>query len=135
MTALLMLSLLMGGATDSVSAAPAVQTGYASRYDPGVIEGVIGRRFEHGWWPVTPPYDWYTTRGAAATHDCGEVGRVVHMRPAGATRWERIFIADCAGRDSHTWMLDNRIAVELDYATFTRWAATYGRPLAVEVRR
>lgn len=138
MTALLLVALLVGSATGSVSAAhrlPTVQTGYASRYDPGVLEGVIGRRFENDWWPLIPPRDWYTAHGAAATADCGEVGSVVEMRPVGATRWERIFIADCAGRDSHTWMLDNRIVAELDSATFARWAAAWGRPLAVEVRR
>ena len=111
------------------------QDGYASRYDPGVLEGVVGLRWQNDWWRVTPPADWYTVSGYAATTDCGEVGAVVEMRPVGSDRWERILVADCAGRDSHWWMLDNRIAAELDYETFTRWAAAYGVPLAIEVRR
>lgn len=46
-----------------------------------------------------------------------------------------MLVADCAGADGTLdWMLANNIVAELDYSLFTRWAAEYGRPLAVEMR-
>lgn len=110
------------------------QTGYASRYDPGVFEGVVAHRFANNWWRNTPPADWQTVAGYAATTDCAQVGQVALMRPVGATAWERVLVADCVG-DIQTldWMLDNGIVAELDYNLFTRWSAAYGVPLAVEV--
>ncbi len=113
---------------------PAVR-GYASRYDPGVFEGVVDLRWRHGWWRNMPPYDWTTVAGYAATTDCDQVGTVVLMRPVGASRWERVLVADCMGDiETMYWMIDNNIAAELDYALFTRWAAEYGLPLEIEMR-
>ena len=110
-------------------------TGYASRYDPGVFEAVVAHRNEQGWWRNTPPSDWTTVAGYAATTDCDQVGKVVLMRPVGAATWERVLVGDCVG-DAQTmdWMLDNNIVAELDYGLFTRWASEYGLPLAVEMR-
>lgn len=57
------------------------------------------------------------------------------MRPAGATTWERVLVADCPGDGSTLdWMLANNIAVELDYNLFTRWADGHGVPLEIEMR-
>ena len=111
------------------------QTGYVSRSDPGVFEGVVAHRFANGWWRNTPPDDWQTVAGYAATTDCDQVGKVVLMRPVGAETWERVLVGDCVG-DVQTlnWMLDNNIVAELDYELFTRWASAYGVPLAVEMR-
>lgn len=110
-------------------------TGFASRYDPGVFEAVVAHRFDNGWWRNEPPPDWDRVAGYAATTDCGQVGKVVLMRPVGATTWERVLVADCAGADGTLdWMLANNIVAELDYSLFTRWAAEYGLPLAVEMR-
>ena len=139
MTALLPLVALLGFVTppalDAAARAGVPEQGYASRYDPQVLEGVVGLRWQNDWWRVTPPADWYTVSGYAATTDCGEVGAVVEMRPVGSDSWERILVADCAGRDSHQWMLENQIVAELDYGTFIRWAGEWGVPLAIEVRR
>ena len=109
-------------------------TGYASRYDPGVFEEVVNYRDINGWWRNVPPVDRHLVAGYAATSDCGQVGKVVYMRPVGSSVWERVLVADCAGRDSHQWMLDNSIVAELDYNLFTRWAGIHGLPLAVEMR-
>jgi len=110
-------------------------TGYASRYDPGVFEGVVDLRFRENWWRNQPPHDWTTVAGYAATTDCDQVGTVILMRPVGARRWERVLIADCSGPDgTMDWMLSNRIVAELDYSLFTRWAAEYGLPLEIEMR-
>ena len=110
-------------------------TGYASRYDPGVFETVVNHRFANGWWRNEPPADWNMVAGYAATTDCGQVGKVVLMRPAGATTWERVLVADCPGDGSTLdWMLANNIAVELDYNLFTRWADGHGVPLEIEMR-
>ena len=127
--ALLLTALLIAPETTPV-------TGYASRYAPGVFEGVVAHRFANGWWRNTPPSDWTTVAGYAATTDCNQVGKIVLMRPIGATRWERVLVADCAGNDGYTmdWMLQNNIIVELDYTLFTRWADAYGLPLAIEMR-
>lgn len=109
--------------------------GYASRYDPGVFEGVVDRRFREGWWRHQPPGDWYTVAGYAAVSDCALVGRVVLMRPVGATAWERVLVADCAGNDgTPDWMRENAILTELDYGLFMRWSDSYGVPLAIEMR-
>lgn len=135
MTALLPAVALILALVDAPAAPPEPLVGWASRYDPAVLEGVVARRFQMGWWRTPPPVDWYTVAGYAATADCAQVGHVVEMRPVGATRWERILVADCAGRDSWQWMVDNRIVAELDFATFGRWAAEWGVPLEVEVRR
>lgn len=117
----------------ALDAPPEPAAGWASAYAPGVMPDVVRYRLEHDLWRVPLAPDWYTVSGYAATADCDQVGAVVLMRPVGATRWERVLVADCAGRDSWQWMVDNRIAAELDAATWERWTAEHGRPLRVEV--
>jgi hypothetical protein len=119
----------------ALDAPPEPATGWASAYAPGVMDDTVRYRLEHDLWRVPLPADWYTVAGYAATADCAQVGQIVAMRPAGATQWSRILIADCAGPDSWTWMIDNRIVAELDAATWTRWTAEYGRPLLLEILR
>lgn len=110
-------------------------TGYASRYDEGVFEGVVAHRNANGWWRNPLPPDWTAVSGYAATSDCGQVGQVVLMRPVGAATWERLLVADCAGdMPTLNWLIDNNIIAELDYELFTRWASEYGLPLAIEMR-
>lgn len=130
MTRILPVALMMLSAV----APTAGVTGYASRYDPDVFEAVVDYRDINGWWRNAPPVDRHLVAGYAATSDCGQVGRVVYMRPVGSSVWERVLVADCAGRDSHQWMLDNNIVAELDYGLFTRWADIHGLPLAVEMK-
>lgn len=129
-----MTGLLLGLAL--LTSADETVTGYASAYAPGVFEGVVAHRHAQGWWRNAPPWDWYLVAGYAATNDCSQVGRVVHMRPAGATRWSRVLVADCAGDDgTPEWMHENDIVAELDATLWERWAARHGRPLAVEMRQ
>lgn len=110
-------------------------SGYASKYDPTVFETVVRHRFDNDWWRVPPPADWYMVEGYAATTDCAQVGRVVMLRPAGAVRWSRVLVADCAGDEaSLSWMLDNHILVELSHDLWRRWSEIWGAPLAVEMR-
>ena len=110
-------------------------TGYASRYDPGVFEAVVAHRFDNGWWRNEPPADWNMVAGYAATTDCGQVGKVVLMRPAGATTWERVLVADCAGDWETIEFFENgNIIAELDYTLFMRWSDEYGLPLEIEMR-
>lgn len=131
-----MTALITFGVTAVAGLSPTVspQYGYASHYAPAVFETVVAYRFANDWWRNTPPVDWYTVAGYAATTDCAQVGRVILMRPAGDTRWHHVLVADCAGDwDTLTWMLDNSIVVELDHDLWHRWAAVYGAPLAIEV--
>lgn len=112
-----------------------VVRGFASGYAPGVFEDVVTHRHAMDWWRNEPPMDWYVVAGYAATNDCSQVGQVVQMRPAGAARWSRVLVADCAGNDgTPQWMHANRIVAELDYGLWARWTAAYGRPLALEMR-
>jgi hypothetical protein len=113
----------------------APETGWASAYADGVMEGVVRHRFANDWWPVQPDRDWYTVAVYAATTDCREVGRIVLMRPVGMTQWQRALVADCGGNDSISWMLSNSIIAELDAGTFERWTTAHGRPLRIEVAR
>ena len=53
-----------------------METGFASAYAPGVMEGVVALRHEQDWWPVEPPADWYTVAGYVAAMDCSRVGEV-----------------------------------------------------------
>ncbi len=74
--------------------------GYASRYDPGVMEGVVNYRYETGYW-----------------------------RPVGGP-WVMALVADCAQRDdpiTQGFFTDNGIIMELDYETFTEGDENIGR--------
>ena len=136
MAALLALATLFlatgrGGATTERDA------GWASAYGPGVMEGVVAYRFEHGLWYVAPPGDWYTVAGYVATNDCRQVGqRVTLIDPAGKG-WP-VLVADCGGAEPEggaAWMTANNIVAELDWRLWERLTAAHGRPLAVELWR
>lgn len=111
-------------------------SGYASRYDEGVMEGVVAFRYDNGYWRVPPPpREEMPSLGAyIAVADCSLVGSVVEIRPAD-WEWILALVADCAGDDgTPQWMLTNNIIMELDYPTFMKWANEYGVPLEVEMR-
>lgn len=121
-------------ATLIVSQVAPTMRGYASRYDSGVMEGVVNYRYETGYWRTTPPENVSTISAYIAVADCAMVGRVVEVRPVGGP-WEMALVSDCAGADgTPEWMAVNNVVMELDYPTFTRWADAYGVPLEVEMR-
>jgi len=110
--------------------------GYASRYDSGVMEGVVNYRYETGYWRTPPPENVSDIAAYIAVQDCNAVGRVAEVRPVGGP-WVMALVADCAQRDdpiTQGFFTDNGIIMELDYETFTAWAAEYGLPLVVEMR-
>lgn len=116
---------------------PAPSRGFASAYAPGVMEEVVALRFENDWWPVTPPYDWYTAHGAIAVEDCRDVGRMAVLVGPGGEEY-RVLVADCGekgkpGEGGH-WMKQNHIVAELDWRLWARLTAQYGRPLEIEIR-
>lgn len=106
------------------------ERGYASAYAPGVMEGVVTRRFANDWWRVTPPIDWYTVHGYVAAMDCSRVGEVTALHVAG--RDYRVLIADCAGADGPPDRFSkDSIVVELDGRLWARLTAAHGTPLEV----
>lgn len=106
--------------------------GYASAYAPTVMEGVVRVRFANGWWPVTPPHDWYTVHGYVAAMDCRRVGEVTRLHVEG--RDYRVLIADCAGDDGPVDRFDlMNVVVELDADLWERLTQAHGRPLAVRL--
>lgn len=109
-------------------------TGLASQYSPGVMEQVVENRQRWDQLPATLP----PVAGHIAVEDCGALGEVWLLRPAGAEVWERFLVVDCAGpqlrEDGLTggeWMEENGIVVEVGYPTAERWG-TVGRGVMVE---
>lgn len=128
MTTILAASLLL------VSSAE-IESGYASKYDPGVFNHVVRHRLDNNWWRNPLPHNWYVVAGYAATNDCAQVGQVIEIRPANTSHWSRVLVGDCAGNDgTPEWMTTNNILVELDHDLYTRWVRQHGRPLAVELK-
>ena len=111
-----------------------LETGFASAYAPGVMEGVVRLRFDQDWWPVEPPPHWYKVAGYVAAMDCSRVGEVTTLRvPDG--RELPVLIADCAGDDGPPDRFSRLgIIVELDAGLWARLTTAHGTPLAVGLR-
>ncbi len=102
-------------------------TGLMSQYDPTVMERSVINNQANGHLPEEVPH----TDGFVALADCGEVGRIVFMRPLGNSNWESFLVADCASktdsqsdtdsRSGYEWMLTEGIIAEVDYQTALRW--------------
>jgi hypothetical protein len=110
--------------------------GWASAYDPGVMDATVAYRMDHGLWFTSPPHDWYTVAGYIAVNDCKRVGETATLIDPGGREW-RVLVADCAGDEpgaGAAWMTANNIIVELDAGLWQRLTATHGRPLRVELR-
>ena len=136
MAVVLSLALLL-----SQPAPPDIQTGWASQYAPDVMERVVANRLagccgRYGLPLELPPVDGYV-----AAREPGDIGRLVWLRPVGATAWERFLVVDCAGRgdrrvsdglSGHAWMTRYNVLVEVDYQTAVRWN-TVGRGIRVEL--
>lgn len=95
-----------------------IQEGWTSRYDPGVIEGVLQLHLTNGW---VDQADIPSYQGLMATADCGEWGRVVWAKPLDAPMWRKFLVADCAGPDAWHWMIENYIIAEVDFVTWIEW--------------
>lgn len=130
--ALLLLAVLV--APETAATVPMVETGYASAYDPGVMERVVMDRYRLDMWRNTPPRDWHDFDGYIASTDCDRVGQVTTLYgPDG--RAYSVLIADCMGDDATAaWMVDNNIIAELDGRLWAEMTAAHGRPLAVGLR-
>ena len=129
-----LLGTLLLVAPETVATTDSIETGYASAYAPGVMEGVVRLRFEQDWWRVEPPLHWYKVAGYVAAMDCSRVGEVTTMRvPDG--RELPVLIADCAGADGPAdrfARLD--IIAELDAGLWERLTAAHGTPLEIGLR-
>ena len=111
-----------------------IETGYASVYAPGVMDGVVALRHERDWWRVKPPHDWYTVAGYVAAMDCSRVGEVTTLHVPDGRRLP-VLIADCAGDDGPPDRFSRlNIIVELDWGLWERLTAVHGTPLAVGLR-
>lgn len=101
-----------------------LETGYASRYDPGVMEYVAAY---HG-------HDLAQYDGAIAALSCDWIGQEWYIRQPGG-EWYHVIVSDCAG-DGATfeWMRDNGILLELSYPLAVEFDAV-GGGVEVEVLR
>jgi hypothetical protein len=103
---------------------PEPDSGYVSKYSPGVFERAIGVRIENGYGHV--PADWQSYDGYWAGLDCAAAleGVTLYARPGAGYPWERLLYADCSGHQTTTdHFLRDGILGELDWATFERWHA------------
>lgn len=108
-------------------------TGWASAYDPGVMQTVVEYRLEADAWRVTPPHDWYMVAGYVAAMDCSRVGEIAYLVDPSGKR-HRVLIADCAGDDGPIDRFDrHNIIVELDAQLWARLTSRFGRPLRVSL--
>jgi hypothetical protein len=124
------------GVMVNVMLAAVAVAGWASAYDPGVMDATVAYRMEHGLWFTPPPHDWYQVAGYVAVNDCARVGEVATLVDPGGREW-RVLVADCGGAEVNggaAWMTTNNIVAELDAALWQRLTAAHGRPLAIEVR-
>lgn len=108
---------------------PSYFEGSLSRYDPGVMEGVLHWRHTNGIPAGFDPYGDYD--GYIAVIDCRNVGRVGWLTPTidGVTHEpRRVYVADCTspGRPAAVWMEENQIAAELDYEAWQAWGIVDG---------
>ena len=62
------------------------------------------------------------TDGYIAVLDCDELGNIWWVQnPQG--QWESMLVVDCAcpGDGTTEWMIENNVALEIDYQTALRW--------------
>lgn len=102
-----------------------IATGWASHYNPDIMESVVMVNYRHGNLPPhTAVFDTYV-----AVLDCDYVGSTILIRPAHTRQWTTALVSDCACAchpDTISWMQDNNIIVELDFPTALRWNAVGG---------
>ena len=119
---------------DRAATTPAIETGFASAYSPGVMERVVMDRYRLDMWRNEPPRDWHDVDGYIAAMDCGRVGQVTTLYgPDG--RAYSVLIADCAGADGEPDRFSNLgIIAELDANMWRQLTAAHGRPLKIGLR-
>ena len=117
----------------NVMLAAVAVAGWASAYDPGVMDATVAYRMDHGLWFTPPPHDWYQVAGYVAVNDCARVGEMATLIDPGGREW-RVLVADCAGNDGGSeFMTRNNIVAELDWVLWSRLTKTHGRPLQIEI--
>ena len=106
-----------------------IMSGWASQYDPGIMERTIRVQQHYGHLPERLP----SVDGYVAVEDCRRIGQTILARPLGAKRWDRLLITDCSGsKETSRWMLWNNILIEVDHLTAKRWK-TVGHGIRIEV--
>lgn len=129
-----LLALLLLLVPETARTTPVVETGFASAYAPGVMEGVIKLRFQEDIWRVQPPMDWYQSAGAIAVMDCSRVGEMATLFDPGGRAY-LVLIADCAGADGPPDRFSkHNIILETDHRLWTTLTALHGKPLRVGLR-
>lgn len=107
----------------TIAPAP-VESGWASRYDEGVMAATVAARQEWG----QLPQDLSGWDSFIAVPDCAEIGDTVWIWFDGLDDWQRALVTDCARRDDGdgalTWMRDNRILFEVGWTTAERGGFT-----------
>lgn len=94
-------------------------SGYASRYDPNLMEATVELR--QSYWPTSTtrglPPDTSAWAGFVAAQSCDEIGYTYLIRSKhGEKVWRPFLVADCAGHQSTVdWMNANTILVEFGY--------------------
>jgi len=114
--------------------------GYASHYNPYIMEEVIGNRIVPGrtWKDLSLPLP--ITDGYIAVPHCDDIGDIWWLRPRGQEEWESFLVVDCASpidkvvdMSVQDWMQERRILAEVDYKTAKRWD-TVGEWLPIDRR-
>lgn len=104
-------------------------TGWTSRYDPGVMDWQVEYH------ELTPP----CPGCAVAVSDCSKIGDYMLIRPLGASTWTPVVVADCAGANALdengvSWMDKYNIPVELSYELAVQFGAV-DKSVEIEVMR
>ena len=97
-----------------------------SQYREGMMERVIENRQSGNAW-VMLPLELPKTDGWIAVRDCDRLEDIWWVENPVTMEWESMLIVDCA-RPPETdgaveWMLENNVAMEVDYQTAERWGA------------
>lgn len=104
-------------------------TGTASQYAPSVMERVVVRQQAYGHLPEELP----DVDGFIAVEDCGRVGQIWGVRPAGSVRWHRVMVADCSGHaETSSWMERNNIPMELGWPLVEDFGGKRNKGIRVE---
>lgn len=87
--------------------------GWASRYDPGVMEATVKARRGFGQSLSAPGIGAYI-----AVRECEHIGRTAWIFVEGMRAPELAMVADCARQDdgdgARSWMAENQVILELD---------------------